>query len=119
MSNDQHPLCCCIEIRDVIFKQKTAYEVRISDWGSDVCSSDLEEAASTPDRVDESGEPVQQLRIGRIERQPIEVSVEGGDTADRFGQKFLKQIVHCPDNPCHARLPIPRCILLEIGRAHV
>src|SRR3546814_1319468 len=23
------------------FKQKTAYEVRISDWGSDVCSSDL------------------------------------------------------------------------------
>src|SRR3546814_4514681 len=23
------------------FKQKTAYEVRISDWSSDVCSSDL------------------------------------------------------------------------------
>src|SRR3546814_4745455 len=26
--------CCC-------FKQKTAYELRISDWSSDVCSSDL------------------------------------------------------------------------------
>src|SRR3546814_19116028 len=25
------------------FKQKTAYERRISDWSSDVCSSDLEE----------------------------------------------------------------------------
>src|SRR3546814_9418298 len=25
------------------FKQKTAYEVRISDWSSDVCSSDLDE----------------------------------------------------------------------------
>src|SRR3546814_6670908 len=25
------------------FKQKTAYEVRISDWSSDVCSSDLRE----------------------------------------------------------------------------
>src|SRR3546814_7713863 len=25
------------------FKQKTAYELRISDWSSDVCSSDLEE----------------------------------------------------------------------------
>src|SRR3546814_6172528 len=25
----------------VIFKQKTAYEMRISDWSSDVCSSDL------------------------------------------------------------------------------
>src|SRR3546814_7989637 len=27
-------LCC-------FFKQKTAYEMRISDWSSDVCSSDL------------------------------------------------------------------------------
>src|SRR3546814_8910385 len=25
------------------FKQKTAYEVRISDWSSDVCSSDLKD----------------------------------------------------------------------------
>ena len=25
----------------IIFKQKTAYEMRISDWSSDVCSSDL------------------------------------------------------------------------------
>src|SRR3546814_6545266 len=25
----------------VVFKQKTAYEMRISDWSSDVCSSDL------------------------------------------------------------------------------
>src|SRR3546814_2431148 len=29
-------------ISDVVFfKQKTAYEMRISDWSSDVCSSDL------------------------------------------------------------------------------
>src|SRR3546814_13593614 len=26
----------------LFFKQKTAYELRISDWSSDVCSSDLE-----------------------------------------------------------------------------
>src|SRR3546814_14866724 len=25
----------------VLFKQKTAYDIRISDWSSDVCSSDL------------------------------------------------------------------------------
>src|SRR3546814_6936196 len=25
-----------------VFKQKTAYDVRISDWSSDVCSSDLD-----------------------------------------------------------------------------
>src|SRR3546814_13190214 len=30
---------CCI----FFFKQKTAYELRISDWSSDVCSSDLEQ----------------------------------------------------------------------------
>src|SRR3546814_19658768 len=28
----------------VFFKQKTAYEMRISDWSSDVCSSDLPSA---------------------------------------------------------------------------
>src|SRR3546814_10841082 len=28
------------------FKQKTAYEMRISDWSSDVCSSDLETATT-------------------------------------------------------------------------
>src|SRR3546814_4806667 len=31
----------CVDICFVI-KQKTAYEMRISDWSSDVCSSDLE-----------------------------------------------------------------------------
>src|SRR3546814_6184067 len=31
---------CCV-IVFFFFKQKTAYEMRISDWSSDVCSSDL------------------------------------------------------------------------------
>src|SRR3546814_17828254 len=33
-----------------VFKQKTAYEMRISDWSSDVCSSDLKTSigASNP-----------------------------------------------------------------------
>src|SRR3546814_15261111 len=30
------------------FKQKTAYEMRISDWSSDVCSSDLLRPVSSP-----------------------------------------------------------------------
>src|SRR3546814_3319292 len=30
------------------FKQKTAYEMRISDWSSDVCSSDLVPSAQGP-----------------------------------------------------------------------
>src|SRR3546814_2283851 len=31
-------MCCYV----FFFKQKTAYEMRISDWSSDVCSSDLD-----------------------------------------------------------------------------
>src|SRR3546814_8075336 len=31
-------VCCYV----FFFKQKTAYEMRISDWSSDVCSSDLD-----------------------------------------------------------------------------
>src|SRR3546814_19949444 len=33
-----------------IFKQKTAYEMRISDWSSDVCSSDLRGRVRIPIR---------------------------------------------------------------------
>src|SRR3546814_3290004 len=38
----------------VFFKQKTAYEMRISDWSSDVCSSDL---AASPFSDSGSGLP--------------------------------------------------------------
>src|SRR3546814_1598341 len=37
------PLCGLLIF---FFKQKTAYEVRISDWSSDVCSSELKTSAS-------------------------------------------------------------------------
>src|SRR3546814_3196633 len=32
---------CELYVCFLVFKQKTAYEMRISDWSSDVCSSDL------------------------------------------------------------------------------
>src|SRR3546814_14979614 len=32
----------------LFFKQKTAYEMRISDWSSDVCSSDLSRSSRSP-----------------------------------------------------------------------
>src|SRR3546814_5431798 len=37
-------MVCCF----VFCKQKTAYEMRISDWSSDVCSSDLESEFAAP-----------------------------------------------------------------------
>src|SRR3546814_8878987 len=33
-------------MRFFVFKQKTAFEMRISDWSSDVCSSDLANCAN-------------------------------------------------------------------------
>src|SRR3546814_10498700 len=48
------------------FKQKTAYEMRISDWSSDVCSSDLltEQGGRTPviglGGAELAGEPLEQ-----------------------------------------------------------
>src|SRR3546814_6482619 len=37
------------------FKQKTSYEMRISDWSSDVCSSDLAEASRYAIRATNNG----------------------------------------------------------------
>src|SRR3546814_4413466 len=37
------------------FKQKTAYEMRISDWSSDVCSSDLSSSCSAAHCTASSG----------------------------------------------------------------
>src|SRR3546814_8792874 len=43
------------------FKQKTAYELRISDWSSDVCSSDLRFVSGFVPRIDELGAKVHHL----------------------------------------------------------
>src|SRR3546814_20604564 len=40
-------MCFCYLL--FFFKQKTAYEMRISDWSSDVCSSDLQIVWLTPE----------------------------------------------------------------------
>src|SRR3546814_9436847 len=39
-------LSCVLDF--FLFRRKTAYELRISDWCSDVCSSDLQERAREP-----------------------------------------------------------------------
>src|SRR3546814_5008820 len=47
---------CCLVF--CFFKQKTAYEMRISDWSSDVCSSDLLGAAALRYRIVEGDDEV-------------------------------------------------------------
>src|SRR3546814_5845789 len=65
------------------FKQKTAYEMRISDWSSDVCSSDLQR------RYPSVGEPA--LEVGLV--------LLGMDERQLEGKAFLTGDL--PDDAVH------------------
>src|SRR3546814_6635266 len=69
-------LCMCIVSCVVFFKQKTAYEMRISDWSSDVCSSDLlgiESLNATLPEIRRSAAPLRVTRpIDQADAKPVE-----------------------------------------------
>src|SRR3546814_10158490 len=52
------------------FKQKTAYEMRISDWSSDVCSSDLSARARLPEKAS-AAQVDEQMNLSTIEALAI------------------------------------------------
>src|SRR3546814_20087561 len=56
-------MLCCIFVFFFLVKQKAAYEMRISDWRSDVCSSDL------PFAVREHGPALHYEGTGRRQRR--------------------------------------------------
>src|SRR3546814_6922820 len=67
------------EIRFCFFKQKTAYELRISDWSSDVCSSDLLGAADhavPPPVLDQALADLRAVAVEAIERARGDIEVE-------------------------------------------
>src|SRR3546814_7253732 len=107
------------------FKQKTAYEMRISDWSSDVCSSDLRVQSAGGAVYLRASEPIEPTRLqlqdadtgalilldiaaeppkdGEAELEPVRI-VEGNSTPARYGD----QPGDADDAPARA-----------IGRAHV
>src|SRR3546814_9848085 len=64
------------------FKQKTAYEMRISDWSSDVCSSDL----SQPFDATEQPAHVRGHVVERRRREVEHVAVELGRAPHRLAR---------------------------------
>src|SRR3546814_9291532 len=62
-------ICVVIYSFFFFFKQKTAYEMRISDWSSDVCSSDLR---GEPDRRTEI--PLTNFRGIELRDFPAEIA---------------------------------------------
>src|SRR3546814_5221430 len=64
------------------FKQKTAYEMRISDWSSDVCSSDLVRPYEKDGRMKRARFTEEQI-IGVLEE--VEAGAKTADLARRHG----------------------------------
>src|SRR3546814_7195342 len=66
------------------FKQKTAYEMRISDWSSDVCSSDLEPAQCRTQRRGAARRD-RRLRRGVAVEDRVELRIAVGGLAEHIG----------------------------------
>src|SRR3546814_10616798 len=107
----------------LFFKQKTAYELRISDWSSDVCSSDLDFAVDGVDLRPECGDqpsvaadqifmeiPFGDVRHAKLGRRP---SVQGNslraDDVAFFGEREFDAELGLAEGRD----------FLEIGREHV
>src|SRR3546814_9141917 len=80
------------------FKQKTAYEMRISDWSSDVCSSDLREAHAV------------------VERAAVTVIAAVGNRRDEFMQQVAMRSMQFDQVDAGAVGPLCR-LDEQIGRA--
>src|SRR3546814_8969766 len=90
-------ICCAFLLHYVfVFKQKTAYEMRISDWSSDVCSSDLR-------------------NVGGV----VAVAMRHGEVAGRLGKaRGFQQIIDADAAPMRVELrPGGDAMDVEIGRA--
>src|SRR3546814_7868348 len=119
------------------FKQKTAYEMRISDWSSDVCSSDLsgkertsfsrESMSSGEFTTDAIGPPRQRLAVDPTRRAlPVRAynrALRAAQAPSDTGMNILRRRLHhrteafCPWSK--DKFMIPLCKANKIGRAHV
>src|SRR3546814_10322829 len=106
----------------ICFKQKTAYEMRMSDWSSDVCSSDLAFSALRFDLLMFTGSPAvgaQIMAAAAPNLTPVTLELGGkcpvivGDDAD-LDESAARLIAAKTLNGGQACLAPD-----QIGRAHV
>src|SRR3546814_9819636 len=91
------------------FKQKTAYEMRISDWSSDVCSSDL--------LADQHLGKLDQRTFAQIVGLGLEAQAEHADLALAERLDEVKRVADLHGVGRHQRLQ--QRDIDKIGRAHV
>src|SRR3546814_1242523 len=97
-----------------VFKQKTAYEMRISDWSSDVCSSDLGQPGP---RAGEEGDAA---GVGKLQRR-LRIVVDEDFLDRRAHGRMVGD--HRGEHGVEMREPVGQgglgVGLDQIGRAHV
>src|SRR3546814_5015607 len=94
----------------ILFKQKTAYEMRISDWSSDVCSSDLKRHRLHCSKG--SGVPDTERGVSRKARGVAAWSP--AKSLDRRGT--ARRIASGPGHPIARRRKTGRQLRYQIGR---
>src|SRR3546814_19721998 len=97
------------------FKQKTAYEMRISDWSSDVCSSDLDIA---DDRRCAPGAGAIAFRISvrsALEPWPCNQDVAGSGSASRAAEQPHQRVARSHAAGARAGVP-PAARAIDLPR---
>src|SRR3546814_1326509 len=90
------------------FKQKTAYEMRISDWSSDVCSSDLPQKAI---RLPPAEQPRRGAPRGRTDRaHAVHVALVRRSGATPHGHRRVEQGRGAQQPGASGRLPSARSL---------
>src|SRR3546814_13736527 len=93
------------------FKHKTAYEMRISDWSSDVCSSDL----GWKIKLVEQGKSVGRIKTGIIVADDDIVRAHPIDEELARGG-FMDQIVEIDLGEIFAQLLLCIVVRIELGK---
>src|SRR3546814_1641007 len=98
-----------------VFKQKTAYEMRISDWSSDVCSSDLleRELAARPHDAgklpETRGDEIPPIVQRSVQRDRHRLGIDPGEPApepivDRIVDNIQERRRALGRAPCRERV---------------
>src|SRR3546814_2686524 len=91
-------MCTCTGVCLVFFfKQKTAYEMRISDWSSDVCSSDLRRnivhLAGYSGNLDAAERSAAFREAMQMLAPDLPVRIIEGDFTDESGERLVQQLL--------------------------
>src|SRR3546814_15121706 len=89
-----------------VVKQKTAYEMRISGWSSDVCSSDLHNAARVESRLHELDRLTRVARTASIDRLAHEVGRARNRSEERRVGKECVSTCRSRWSPYHSQKKI-------------